>query len=85
MLEAEFVPAIITLWMDNGTVLDFVKGRPSIDICPLVCLSVVCLTVILIDIQVNGIASGLNHLHSSGIVHADLKSVSITAFFTMQV
>lgn len=68
--------------MDNGTVLDFLKERPSMDICPLVCLSVSCLLVRLKYMQVNGIASGLNHLHSSGIVHADLKSVSITTIFT---
>lgn len=71
--------------MDNGTVLDFLKERPSMDICPLVCLSVSCLLVRLKYMQVNGIASGLNHLHSSGIVHADLKSVSIIAVSTKHI
>lgn len=35
-MEYEVYPSLVTEWMDNGTVLEYVKRRPDTDIVPLV-------------------------------------------------
>lgn len=37
IMEYEVYPSLVTEWMDNGTVMEYVKRRPDTDIVPLVC------------------------------------------------
>ncbi|KAI5115173.1 hypothetical protein M0805_009706 [Coniferiporia weirii] len=53
--------AIVSEWMDNGPVLQYVKCHPE---CDVVHLAV-------------GIAAGLTYLHEKDVVHADIKSGNV--------
>ncbi|KAG9127222.1 hypothetical protein FRC07_000140 [Ceratobasidium sp. 392] len=53
--------AMVSLWMENGNLRDFVKENPDVnrlDLC-------------------TQMTSGLEHLHLSGIVHGDLKGSNV--------
>jgi len=52
-------PALISQWMVNGNVLQFLKKQPDTNILSMAI----------------GIASGLLYLHQEGVIHSDMKSV----------
>ncbi|QRV76942.1 Tyrosine kinase specific for activated [Ceratobasidium sp. AG-Ba] len=53
--------AMVSPWMLNGTVLDYVRGHPEVDRLQL-CVDVV---------------DGLSYLHGQNTVHADMKSTNV--------
>ncbi|KAG6849479.1 hypothetical protein H0H93_008060 [Arthromyces matolae] len=52
---------LVSPWMFNGNVHDFLKDKPLLNRTPLV-----------VDV-----ASGIEYLHANGVVHGDLKSLNI--------
>ncbi|KZT07864.1 kinase-like protein [Laetiporus sulphureus 93-53] len=52
---------IVSHWMENGSIMDFLRQNTSADRLPLLV----------------GIATGLEYLHSKDIVHGDLKGANI--------
>ncbi|KAI5120170.1 hypothetical protein M0805_008437 [Coniferiporia weirii] len=52
------LPLLVSEWMENGSVLDYVKCHPECDVMHLIL----------------GIAEGLVYLHDMGVVHGDMKS-----------
>ncbi|TDL15872.1 kinase-like protein [Rickenella mellea] len=58
--DAKF-PALVSEYMENGTMLNYLKLHPQVDILEMV----------------NGVAEGLAYLHKEGVIHADLKSDNV--------
>ncbi|THG99472.1 hypothetical protein EW145_g7261 [Phellinidium pouzarii] len=58
IIEKDGLPSLVSEWMENGSVLEYVKGSEECDIMPLV----------------RGIADGLAYLHENDVVHSDIKS-----------
>ncbi|EJD08127.1 kinase-like protein, partial [Fomitiporia mediterranea MF3/22] len=54
-------PHLVSRWMEDGTVLDYIRRHPGTD---------------LLHIAL-GIAEGLNYLHLKGIIHSDIKPANI--------
>ncbi|TDL14287.1 kinase-like protein, partial [Rickenella mellea] len=54
-------PALISEWMTNGTVRNYLEKNPEVDFFDMV----------------KGIADGLEYLHKEEVVHADLKSENV--------
>ena len=69
-------PALISEWMDNGTVLKYMVVHPGVSILYMVTVRSNPLRAPLTIPKSKGIASGLQFLHEQGVVHSDLKSVS---------
>ena len=78
-IEDGEIPNLVSEWMENGTLTNYLKHlskgveavlmvRPTRNIRMDGC-------VLIGFVKAIGIAEGLNHLHSLGIIHADLKSV----------
>jgi len=77
MSETQF--AMISDWMVNGNINDFVKAHPDANRLELVSLSFrVSLFSLMVEsfIELEGVARGLIYIHSQGMVHGDLKGVS---------
>ncbi|EJD05033.1 kinase-like protein [Fomitiporia mediterranea MF3/22] len=55
------LPSLISEWMENGNILDFVKSNPNFDIVRLAL----------------GMAEGLAYLHDNNVVHSDFKSGNV--------
>ena len=73
------VPSLASEWMDNGTVIKFIKAQPGVSRLLLVSFhfdSRVGFGVMCLGAQASGIANGLEYIHSRGVVHSDLKGVS---------
>ncbi|KAI5118218.1 hypothetical protein M0805_004706 [Coniferiporia weirii] len=60
MLEGAY-PSLISEWIENGTVTNFLRDNPGTDI----------------GIIVLGIANGLDYLHSQNVIHSDLKADNV--------
>jgi len=76
MSENQF--AMISDWMMNGNINDFVKAHPDANRLELVSSSLrVLLPSLTVGpfIKLEGVASGLIYIHSQGMVHGDLKGV----------
>ncbi|KAL5498961.1 hypothetical protein ACEPAH_1479 [Sanghuangporus vaninii] len=54
-------PSVISEWMENGTVKQYMKSNPSVDPVPLIA----------------GIAAGVRYLHMKNVVHSDLKADNV--------
>ncbi|KAI5116148.1 hypothetical protein M0805_001131 [Coniferiporia weirii] len=59
--EGTILPSLVSEWMEGGSVLEYVKKHSGCDVLHLIL----------------GIAEGLEYLHSSGVVHSDLKSDNV--------
>jgi serine/threonine protein kinase len=77
MSEAHF--AMISEWMVNGNINDFVKARPDVNRIALVSLRLKspCFGSVYNpqNSQLEGVAKGLIHIHSQGMTHGDLRGV----------
>ncbi|KAJ7834746.1 kinase-like domain-containing protein, partial [Mycena leptocephala] len=54
-------PGIVSLWMENGNVKTHLEYHPDVPRIPLLL----------------GVAEGLEYLHSSDVIHGDLKAVNV--------
>ncbi|KAL5481088.1 hypothetical protein ACEPAI_10029 [Sanghuangporus weigelae] len=54
-------PSVISEWMENGTIKQYMKSKPSVDPEPLI----------------SGIAAGVRYLHMKNVVHSDLKADNV--------
>ncbi|KAI5120172.1 hypothetical protein M0805_008439 [Coniferiporia weirii] len=55
--EAGYLPSLVSEWMENGSILGYIKRNPEYDLMHLVL----------------GIAEGLEYLHDKNVVHSDMK------------
>ncbi|EJD08301.1 kinase-like protein [Fomitiporia mediterranea MF3/22] len=60
-LEEGSFPALVSEFMENGTVLNYSIHHPEVDVTGLML----------------GIAEGVAYLHSKGVIHSDLKSGNV--------
>ena len=79
MTETPF--AMISEWMVNGTINDFVRAHPDVDRFGLVSFHSKSRCPLFVDhhviLQLSGVARGLIYIHSQGIIHGDLKGVRL--------
>ena len=74
--------AMVSGWMENGNINEFVKAHRGVNRFELVSFSFELLTPRLsLTIaqlwQLGGVARGLMHMHGQGMIHGDLKGVCI--------
>lgn len=79
MTEAQFV--VVSGWMKNGNINEFLKANTSIDRLGLVCsfiknLYLHLLLTIAQLLQLKDITNALTYMHDQGIIHGNLKGVS---------
>ncbi|EJD07094.1 kinase-like protein [Fomitiporia mediterranea MF3/22] len=55
------LPSLVSEWMENGNILEFVKSNRDCDINRLA----------------HGMAEGLAYLHANGVIHSDFKSGNV--------
>ena len=70
--------AMVSKWMTNGNINQFVRVHPETNRFKLVRLPSVKLPCLFIQLefpQLEDVAKGLIYLHSNGMVHGDLKGV----------
>jgi len=71
---------IVSEWMPNGNVVEYIKSNPEANrLClvslPCIHCEVLGLRLSTIDPQLSEVASGVAYLHGLGIAHGDLKGV----------
>ena len=66
---------MVSDWMENGNMLEYVKNNPDADRFGLVGLTHWRFGLPLIGSQLLGVTRGLGYLHSNEVVHGDLKGV----------
>ena len=71
---------MVSEWMPNGNIRQFVQEYTQVDRLRLVCLSTHSynLTLVLMLRQLLDICQGLLFLHSHDVIHGDLKGVRIS-------
>jgi serine/threonine protein kinase len=70
--------AMISEWMVNGNISDFVKARPDVNRIALVGLRLKSpgrSPYNSKNSQLEGVAKGLMHIHDQGMAHGDLRGV----------
>lgn len=80
------MPALISEWMERGTLHDIMRTFPRGGIDALIMVRrvrIISQSIIIFVCQLRDIASGLAYLHSNHVIHADLKSVSKTFLTSM--
>ena len=80
MSESRF--AMVSDWMANGSINEFLKGNPDVNRLDLVCLSseYSALSAGLMTklvVQLRDVATGLIYIHQRGMIHGDLKGVRL--------
>ena len=79
---------LISKWMSGGELPEYIMRQPNADRLALVCFVSTMTPRALTPFQLSDVAKGLNYLHSSNMVHGDLKGVrdyyrpSFTSIFT---
>lgn len=66
---------IVSDWMQNGNVMEYIRSNPEVDRLQLVSSLVDPVLAILNDFQLSGAISGVAYLHGLGVIHGDLKGV----------
>jgi serine/threonine protein kinase len=72
--------AMVSRWMSNGNINEFVKARGDVNRFELVGFGLSHIGVSSLSItgsssQLGDVAEGLVHMHEQGMVHGDLKGV----------
>ena len=76
MTSARFV--MVSEWMANGNINEFVKAYPAADRLGLVSFPFQVLSQFLLKTgQLRDVGGGLNYLHGQEMVHGDLKGVRL--------
>ena len=69
---------MVTPWMENGNLVQFLKAHPDVDRLLLVRRLLYCrIQLPLTSFQAFDVSSGLTYLHRRKIVHGDLKAVRL--------
>jgi len=71
---------MVSQWMANGSVLDYVRRYTGVNRLELVRPTHRRSVSTLTGLQLIGVTRGLNYLHNNGVVHGDLKSVRAVYF-----
>lgn len=67
---------LISDWMPNGNLTDYIKRCSGVDRLSLVGFSLLHQITHLIPRQLHDVSKAVYHLHSVNIIHGDLKGVS---------
>jgi serine/threonine protein kinase len=82
VMESEDRFGMVSKWMKNGSINDFVKAHPEANrftlVGPRLDTPTFLTSMTIETIQLEGVATGLIYLHSSGMVHGDLKGVRLS-------
>jgi len=79
-----FPLCVITEWMINGNIMEFTPEHPEVNRLHLVCPIPPLFSQFLHPetlMKLAEVASGLQYLHSMGIIHGDLNPVCATRHF----
>lgn len=72
---------IISEWMPNGHVTEYIRSNPEVNRLRLVSLAMVSsrgfMLIALDGLQLSEVASGVTYIHELGIAHGDLKGVRL--------
>ena len=66
---------LISKWMPNGDLTEYIEKHPNTDRLALVSVSLVSRMVRLLSHKLRDVTDGLYYLHSRNVVHGDLKGV----------